>query len=342
MTRGAAVLACALVLAACARGPAQPADAPVLVSDGRYAMGTVLELTLLAPDEARGRALAEQAFATAAQLEALLTNWEASSALMRLNAAAGQGPQDVDPELARVLAASKEFTRRTCGAFDITVGPLVELWRTAGQRNELPSAAARAGALAAVGADGLRVDLDASTAELVSPGARLELGGIAKGWALDRIAEALRAAGIRSALLSFGQSSVWAIGAPPGEAGWRLLVRTPAGGYAGIATLRDRALSVSGSVGQGIEIAGHRYGHVLDPRTGAPLQHAAQAVVLAPTAAWAEALSKALLVLPPAEGIALLDASRDRAGLLLEADGQRHESRGWAEAARFEPAAPGP
>jgi thiamine biosynthesis lipoprotein len=299
-------------------------------------MGTVLELTLLAPDEARGRALAEQAFATAARLEALLTNWEASSALMRLNAAAGQGPREIDPELGRVLAASKEFARRTRGAFDITVGPLVELWRTAGQRDELPSAVSRARALAAVGSDGLRVDLDAGTAELVRPGARLELGGLAKGWALDRMAEALRAAGIRSALLSFGQSSVWAIGAPPGEAGWRLLVRTPAGGYAGIATLRDRALSVSSSLGQGIEIAGQHYGHVLDPRTGEPLRRAAQAVVLAPTAAWAEAQSKALLVLPPTEGIALLDAERDSVGLLLEADGYRHESRGWAETSRFE------
>jgi len=327
---------------ACAQGASAPAAAPVVVSDGRYAMGTVLELTLVAPDDAAGRALVDQAFAIAAQLEALLTNWDPSSPLMRLNAAAGQGPQTVDPELARVLAASKAFTRRTRGAFDITVGPLVELWRTAAARDELPSEVARERAQAAVGADGLRVDLAASTAELVASDARLELGGIAKGWALDRIAEMLRAAGVRSALLSFGQSSLWAIGAPPGEEGWRLLIRSPDGGYAGIVTLRDRAVSVSGSVGQWNEIDGHRYGHVLDPRTGEPLERAAQAVVLAPTAAWAEAQSKALLVLPPAEAIAMLEADGGSEGLRIDADGRHYASRGWAAASRFEPAAASP
>ncbi len=311
-------------------------------------MGTVLELTLAAPDEARGRALLEQSFAMVARLEALLSNWDPDSAVMRLNAAAGQGAQRVDPELARILAASKTLTASTGGAFDVTVGPMVQLWRTAGERGELPSTAARERALAAVGPDQLRVDVAAGTAELLSPDARLELGGIAKGWALDRIAELLRTAGIRSALLSFGQSSLWAIGVPPdagppaaktpASAGWRLLVRSPDGGDAGVATLRDRAVSVSGSVGQWTEIDGRRYGHVIDPRTGVPLERAAQAVVLAPTATEAEALSKALLVLPPGDAIALLDAQPDSEGMLLEADGRRYESRAWTEASGFEDA----
>jgi thiamine biosynthesis lipoprotein len=332
--RAPAALAATLALLGCASaaGP-QPA---VTVSDGRYAMGTVLELTVVAIDEAHGRAALEEAFALAGRLEMLLSNWDAGSALMRLNAAAGSGPQPVDRELARVLAASIDLAHRTGGVFDVTVGPLVRLWREAGERGRLPTPAERAQARALVGADGLRADPAAARAEIVRAGASLELGGIAKGWALDRMAESLRAAGVSAGLLSFGQSSLWAIGAPPDGPGWRLLVRAPDGGYAGVATLRDRALSVSSSVGQWTEIAGRRYGHVLDPRSGEPLMRAAEAVVLAADATRAEALSKALLVLAPAEGLALLDAEGCE-GLLLEADGRRYETRGWQAATAFEP-----
>jgi thiamine biosynthesis lipoprotein len=339
LIRGASALALLAALGACARAASGPAE-PVVLTDGRYAMGTVLEVSVVAPDEAAGRAALAEAFAVADELEALLSNWDADSALMRLNAAAGRGPQRVDPELARVLAASRALSQRTRGAFDVTVGPLVRLWRAAGERGRLPAAAERARALALVGAEGVAADPEAGTAEITRAGVSVELGGIAKGWALDRMAERLRAAGIRAALLSFGQSSLWAIGAPPREAGWRLLVRDPAGGFAGVATLRDRAVSVSGSVGQWTEIGGRRYGHVIDPRSGEPLVRVAEAVVLAPDAASAEAFSKALLVLPPAEGIALLEAEPGCEALLLEG-GRRYETSGWQEAAGFEPAPPG-
>jgi len=336
LRRGAAALALAAALAGCAKAPSA-LQAPAVVSDGRYAMGTVLEITVVAPDEAAGRAAIAEAFAVARALEALLSNWNPDSALMHLNAAAGRGPQRVDPELARVLAASRALSGRTRGAFDITVGPLVQLWRTAGERGRLPTGAERRRARAAVGADGVSADPDAGTAEIARAGASVELGGIAKGWALDRMAERLRAAGVAAALLSFGQSSLWAIGAPPREPGWRLLVRDPAGGFAGVATLRDRAVSVSDSVGQWTEIGGRRYGHVIDPRSGEPLVRTAQAVVLAPDAASAEAFSKALLVLSPAEGVALLEAEPGCEALLLEGDGRRYETSGWQEASGFEP-----
>ncbi len=355
LTGRAAALALAAILAGCASrtaappAPAPPATAPAadapaatgaapaLVSDGRYAMGTVLEITVAAADPASARAAIERAFAEAARLEPLLSNWDPEGALARFDAAAGRGPQRVDPELARVLAASLALTRRTQGAFDVTVGPLVRLWRTAAERGRLPSRAERARARARVGAEGLRVDVEAGTAELVHAGASVELGGIAKGWALDRMAGILRAAGIGAALLSFGQSSLWAIGAPPAEPGWRLLVRDPDGGYAGTMTLRDRAVSVSGSLGQSVEIGGRRYGHVLDPRSGEPLVRAAQAVVLAPDATSAEAFSKALLVLEPAEGMRLLEAEPGCEALLLLGGGLRRETSGWQAASGFAP-----
>jgi thiamine biosynthesis lipoprotein len=115
-----------------------------------------------------------------------------------------------------------------------------------------------------------------------------------------------------------------------------VLLRDAAEGFVGVATLRDRALSVSGSLGQWREIAGHRFGHVLDPRTGQPVTRRLQVAVTAPNAASAEALSTALLVLGEREGIALLEALPDTEGLVIDADGQRSMTRGWSEAVAFE------
>jgi thiamine biosynthesis lipoprotein len=324
----------ALSAAALCAALAAPARAEVVVSDGRYAMGTILEITLAAPDAAAGRALLDESYAIAARLEASMTLYDEKSDLVRLNRAAGSGLQTVDPELARLLAESLELGRRTRGAFDVTVGPLVELWKAAAARGRRPSDSDLAATRALVGPAVLRVVLP-DRAEIAPAGAAVDLGGVAKGFALDRIAERLRRAGVASALLSFGQSSLWAIGAPPGEAGWRLLVRRPDGGFAGVATLRDRAVSVSGSLGQWTEIEGRRYGHVLDPRSGEPLIRPLEAIVLAPTATLGEAASKALLVLGAEEGVPLL-AVLGCEGLLVDAAGKRYETAGWQAASHFE------
>jgi thiamine biosynthesis lipoprotein len=164
----------------------------------------------------------------------------------------------------------------------------------------------------------------------------LDFGGIAKGYALDRMLPLLERHGIESALLNFGQSSSWAVGAPAGSAGWRLLVREPKGRFAGLITLRDQALSVSGSQGQWVEIGGRRYGHIIDPRSGEPLIRARQAVVVSQRAALAEALSLALLVLDAETGIALVAAQPDCEGLLIEGGGALRSTPGWAAAVRFE------
>jgi thiamine biosynthesis lipoprotein len=335
LSRALAVFAAAVLAAASIR-----AEPPVTLSDGRYAMGTVLEITLVAPDRVRGRALLERLYAESDRIEKALSNWDPESDVSRLNRAAGQGPQRVDPELARVLADSIDYARRTRGSFDVTVGPLVALWRAAATRGAAPSEEEIVRARSLVGAGILRADAVAARAELRRPGAAIELGGIAKGHALDRMAALLRAEGIERALLSFGQSSLWALGTPPDEPGWRLLVRGPDGGFAGVATLRERAVSVSGSLGQAIEVAGHRYGHVLDPRSGRPLERPAQAMVLAPSAALAEALSKALLVLGEREGLALIAAEPGCEAVLIDATGRRPGTPGWQAATAFEPAQP--
>jgi thiamine biosynthesis lipoprotein len=329
LKRGLAALAALLAAAAAAAAETQ-------VSDGRYAMGTILEITLGARDAASGRAQLDELYAIAARLERSMTLFDDASDLARLNRAAGQGPQRVDPELVALLGLSLDFSRRTAGSFDVTVGPLVQLWKRAAADNRRPDAATLAATRARVGSALLRV-LPPDRAEIARAGASVDLGGVAKGFALDRMAEQLRRSGTQSALLSFGQSSLVAIGAPPDAEGWRLLVRRPDGGFAGLATLRDRAVSVSGSLGQSSEIEGVRYGHVIDPRSGEPLLRPLEAVVLAPSAALGEAASKALLVLGAEAGVPLL-ASLGCEGFLVDGEGRHHETPGWQAATRFEPA----
>lgn len=329
--RGA--LLAALSALACAASPPPP---PLIeISDGRLAMGTLLEITLYAPAAAPARETLDELFGLAREMDASLSRYDPESELSKLNLAAGRGPALVGPELARILEASVAYSRLTRGTFDVTVGPLVALWTRAGESGVAPSARAIAQARSLVGADQIRVE--GSRAALAREGVSVDLGGIAKGWALDRMLPLLRERGIERALLDFGQSSLWALGAPPGAAGWRLLARGPGDTVLGVLTLSDQALSVSGSLGQWVEIGGRRYGHVLDPRSGLPLERRRQALVVAPEAALAEALSKALLILGEREGIALVAAQPGCDGMLVDADGGSWETPGWRAAVRMEP-----
>lgn len=297
-------------------------------------MGTVLEITLVADDREQGRAVLDELFALAERLEAVFTTWRPESELSLLNAAAGTGLQNVDVELARLLRLSLRYSELTRGSFDVTVGPLVELWREAGRRGVLPSAQEIARAREKVGAQQLRLGHDGRVA--LAPGASVDLGGVAKGYALDRMLLELERRGIERALLSFGQSSTWAVGRPTDAPGWRLLALGPAEDLLGVLTVEDRALSVSGSLGQWTEIEGRRYGHVLDPRSGQPLTRRRQALVVTRDASLAEALSKALLVLGEQEGMALIETQPECEALLADADGRRWRSPGWDAATRFE------
>jgi thiamine biosynthesis lipoprotein len=324
-------LLAALLLAGCASP--EPSTSQRL-SDGRYVMGTVLEVTLHGSDLARLARARDRVFALAEHLEGLLSSYRDTSDISRLNAAGG-APLRVEPEVLDLLRASLGFTGLSRGSFDVTVGPLVSLWTRAAERDRLPGESEIAAARQRVGAANVRIAADGEIA--LAEGARLDLGGIAKGFALDRMLPVLREEGVESALLSFGQSSAWALGAPPGAPGWTLLARAPEGGFAGLLTLRDRALSVSGSLGQWSEIEGRRYGHVVDPRTGWPLTRRRQALVVARHAALAEALSKALLILGEGEGIEVVAARPDCEGLLLDAQGERYSTPGFAAEAAFEP-----
>ena len=298
-------------------------------------MGTVLEISLHGLESQPAARALDDLYEVAAELDGLLSVYQPDSDISRLNRTAGRGPQRVDSAVAEILRLSIAYSDLTEGAFDVTIGSLVELWEEAAARDAAPTAAELAEARSRVGSDKIDVDLD-GVASLAREGMKIDLGGIAKGHALDRMLPLLAQHGVESALLNFGQSSTWALGAPPGSPGWRLLVRGPGGGFTGTITLRDQALSVSERVSQGVEIGGRHYGHVIDPRSGELLTGQRQAVVVAREAALAEALSTALLVLDVEAGLAVVAAQPDCEGLLIEESGGLRSTSGWAAAVRFE------
>lgn len=298
-------------------------------------MGTILEISLQAPSGTAGRALLDELYRETAALEAVLSSFDPASALSRLNAGAGGAAQHVPPELAELLRESLQLGAETRGAFEVSVGPLVALWKEAARRGRPPDANALAAARALVGAH--RIELGGETARLPVPGMAVDLGGIGKGFALDRLKTTLARAGAGAALLSFGESSVLALGAPPGSERWRLLVRGPGGRYAGLVELRDQALSVSSSFGSSGRLGAQRIGHVIDPRTGQPVTQERVAVVVSPHATRAEAWSTALVVLGEDPGIALAEVAPDVEALLLVAGEPARETSGFATAARFQP-----
>jgi FAD:protein FMN transferase len=327
----AAALAAALLLLACSSAP----EPLVTASDGRPLMGTVLQVTVLAADEASARAAAEGCFALGAELEAVLTTYDPASATSRMNASAGAGPFAAPPALAEILAESQRLAHATGGVFDPSVGPLIELWSAAARAGRLPPAGAIAAARRRVGIERIRIDGAGHVA--LEPGMAVNFGGVGKGFALDRMREALASRGVASALLDFGGSSWLALGAPSDAPAWRVLLRDGRGGFAGAVTLRDVSASFSDSFGEWHEIEGRRLGHVIDPRTGWPVPSPVVGFAVAPDGTTAEALTKALLVLDAEEAFAVA-ARLGAEALVIDASGARHGTPGFIRTTRFEPA----
>ncbi|MCW5776036.1 MAG: FAD:protein FMN transferase [Phycisphaeraceae bacterium] len=251
------------------------------------AMGTRFEVVLWGGDAPRLLAVAEAALERVCELERRYSRFRADSVLSFVNAHAGERAVGVDADTFELLAACARVWRESDGAFDPTVGPLMRAWGFHGEPGDTAAAAA------CVGMDGVLLDEGARTVRFTRPGASLDLGGIAKGQALDEAAAIVREAGVACGLLHGGTSTVVAIGAPPGEAGWVVEVR----GSPYRVALRDRAMSVSEPSGRVVERDGRRLGHVLDPRSGAPVDGASLACVVGESAMETDAWSTALLVL---------------------------------------------
>ncbi len=258
------------------------------------AMGTTYTIVAYGPDQYELRAAVEQSFEEVRRLDSLLSNYKERSEWSQVNRDAAAGPVRVSAELFRLLEACVAYSRKSEGAFDITVGPLVKVWGFYRGSGRLPHRAEIRAALSRVGYRKLRLNPDEQTVYFQSRGVEIDPGGIGKGYAVDQVVEILRRAGLTAALVTAGGSSVYALGAPPGEKGWKLAIKHPKNPSKTVeeVLLRDASMSTSGSYEKFFSARGKVYSHIFDPRTGYPATGVLSVSVIAPRTLDSEAWTK--------------------------------------------------
>ena len=334
MTARCAALAAILWFAGAHAGPLHRHEAT------RLSMACVYAIEAYGPDAAALPRIAEAAFDEVDRIDRLMSHYKADSALSRVNREAARRPVAVDAELYDLIAEAMRYNRESQGAFDITVGPLMKAWGFFGGEGRLPSDEALAAARRRVGASHVVMNPAHRTIAFDQPGVELDLGGIAKGYAVDRAIALLKQRGVRAALVSAGGSTLYALGAPPGRDGWDVTIQDPADSrrVARRMTLRDRALSIAGSSEKSFEAGGVTYAHIMDPRTGRPVEGLLSVAVLTRTGTAGDALDNALFVMGPERGQAYLKTLPDtEAFFFLPAAGGAQRVLPDYEAAPFAP-----
>ena len=263
------------------------------------AMGSEFELLLEGPDRTHLREVAQVACEEIDALEQQLSSYIPTSDVCWLNRTAPQRPARVEPELFRLLQRAHQVHAETEGAFDITVGPLIKCWGFFRRQGALPSAEALAAARTQMGMEHIHLDPTDRSVSFDRAGIEINLGGIGKGYAVQRVIDLLRRYRVDRAFIHVGHSSMTAWGRLSGDPGWPVGLRHPrrVDKRLGTVYLHDGSLSASGDYEQFFEVGGQSYSHILDPRTGAPAPGTWSAWAQTPDGAWADALSTAFFVL---------------------------------------------
>jgi thiamine biosynthesis lipoprotein len=292
----------------------------------RYLMGTRWSIEVRVPEERQAAAFDAigDAFDEVARVEAVMSEWRPDSPISRVNAGAGQGqPVAAPEELVAIVARGIAIGRATDGAFDITWRGLGDLWRFDGEGQMPPATDAVAAALVRVGYE--RVRIAVGGIELPDAGMALGLGGIAKGYGIDRAGAVLRQAGYRDFYVDGGGDVL--ASASDAERPWRVGIRDPRGGASeliGTVVLRDGAVVTSGDYERFVEVDGVRYHHIIDARTGWPARGCQSVTVVAPTAERADALATALFVMGPEAAERFVAETGDVEALVVDAEGTVH------------------
>ncbi len=300
-------------------------------------MAVTVKIVLYSPDAEAATAAAKIAFSRIHALNGILSDYDPESELRRLCDTSGEGKAvRVSPELWKVLEHAQQVSRQSGGAFDVTVGPVVRLWRRARRQKELPSPQALRQARELVGYKLIKLDAEHQTVELLKKGMRIDLGGIAKGYVMDEALAVIQRHGITQALVEAG-GDVRLGDPPPGRAGWRVGIpplENPQDEPLSYLELSRVAVSTSGDVVQYVEIANKRYSHVVDPRTGMALTDHCRVMVVATTGMAADAISKAVGVLGPEMGLKLIDEIPGMTAMVTRSPRGRiehYESSRWKE-----------
>lgn len=302
---------------------------PDIVTLTYPAMGTQVAFTAWTTEPERARGAFQAAILEFRRLESLHSNWIPKSDVSRLNARAGEAPVAVSSETLELLVEAQRMALLTKGKFDIGFGALADLWRfDHDQDNRVPDPKTVEARLPLVDVSRLVLDEARGTAFLPEPGMKIHVGGIGKGFAVDRAAEILRRRGLRDFMIQAG-GDLYAAGRR-GDRPWRVGIRDPRGPPTRIfafADVEDRTFSTSGDYERFFVKDGERYHHIIDPDTGQPARGARSVTVLAPSAVLADALSTGVFVLGPDEGLELVESLEGVGAVIVDAENRVLVSR---------------
>lgn len=287
-------------------------------------MGISFDISVYAPSEAVANEAAEAAFGRIRQLNAIFSDYEPDSELNRLCKTAGMGRSvPVSRELFEILETSVALSQKSGGAFDITVGPLVRMWRKARRNKQLPDTRQIADARTLVGYQMVKLDRLARTVELTKAGMQLDLGGIAVGYACDDVLKMFQARGLTRVMID-ASGDILCGEPPPGKAGWVVGIapNTADGPPSRHLLLKNAAISSSGDLFQHVEFNGVRYSHIVDPETGLGLIDRSLVAIVAKDCISADALSTTVSILGPERGLKLIAEDPVSAAFIMRSESQ--------------------
>ena len=289
------------------------------VTASRLAMGSTLELTAWTADESAATSAFDEVFAEFARLEKLMSTWIADSDISRVNRGAGAQPVPVRAEVREVLKTARQMSEWTGGKFDVTFGALSGLWKfDHDQDNVLPDMREVRRRLPLIDYRAIRIDDAAGTVSLARKGMSIHLGGIGKGYAVDRAAAILRGRGLRDFMVQSG-GDIYVAGMKDGHP-WRLAIQDPRGpanrSFAEL-DVSDGTFSTSGDYERYFLQNGRRYHHILDPATGEPARGARSVTIVSNLAVVADGLSTGVFIMGPDAGMALIERLPDVEGVIV-------------------------
>ncbi len=277
---------------------AQTPPSLIRYEDSRVSMACTYSIVAYGTDEQKLKQAVTEAFDEVDRIDRLMSHYKPGSPLSQINREAAQRPVKTDSELFAFIAECVRYSRASNGAFDITVGPLMKAWGFFRGEGRMPNNAELQAVRKKIGWQHLRLNAKDQTIQFDCAGVELDLGGIAKGYAVDRAIALLKQHGITQALISAGGSTLYALGAPPESDAWDVQMQDPLDARKVAMTLRlnDQALSVSGRGEKFFELNGKRYSHIMDPRTGRPVMKVLSVAVLTKTGTAGDALDNVFYV----------------------------------------------
>ena len=298
----------------------QSSDRQILVYKKKYIMGTVFEIVAYSGSLEQASSAIDKGFQEILRIDDLMSNYKPESALSHLNQSAHFHTERVPPDLYRVIEQAVQFSKLSDGKFDITVAPLVNLWKAALSGDSMPSPVQQQQAQACVGYEKI-VLTPPDQITFHSPCLQLDLGAIGKGYAVDRAVDTLHSLGIHNAFINAGGSTILAMGSPPGQTAWLVHLRDPSHKVDPYVMLNNESVSTSQQSAPSL-LGRDSAGHIIDPATGRPLETQFAVSVIAPTGTISDGLSTTLLLLGPTQGKSLVNRTPDVSAIWLSPKAQ--------------------